>query len=62
LLSKSLEINPEYAEAYVTRGRSYYFREEYDKSWKDIKKAQDLGYTIPVEFLDDLRRAPGRNK
>ncbi|MBP1697746.1 MAG: hypothetical protein H6Q41_2934 [Deltaproteobacteria bacterium] len=62
LLSKSLEINPEYAEAYVSRGRSYYFRGEYDKSWEDIKKAQDLGYTIPVEFLDDLRRASGRNK
>jgi tetratricopeptide (TPR) repeat protein len=61
-LSKSLEINPGYAEAYVSRGRSYYLRGEYDKSWEDIKKAQDLGYTIPVEFLDDLRRAPGRNK
>jgi tetratricopeptide (TPR) repeat protein len=62
LLSKSLEINPEYAEAYASRGRSYYFSEEYEKSWEDIKKAQDLGYTIPVEFLDDLRRALGRNK
>jgi tetratricopeptide (TPR) repeat protein len=62
LLSKSLEINPEYAEAYVSRGRSYYFRGEYDKFREDIKKAQGLGYIIPVEFLDDLRRAPHRNK
>lgn len=54
VLSKSLEINPEYAEAYVSRGKSYYFRGEYDKSREDIKKAQDLGYTIPVEFLGDL--------
>jgi tetratricopeptide (TPR) repeat protein len=61
-LSKSLEINPEYAEAYVSRGRSYYFRGEYDKSWRDMKKAQDLGYSIPAEFLDDLRRAFGRNE
>jgi len=62
LLNKSLEINPAYADAYVSRGRSHYFRGEYDKSWEDIKKAQDLGYTIPAEFLNDLRRASGRNK
>jgi tetratricopeptide (TPR) repeat protein len=57
LLNKSLEINPTYAEAYVSRGRGYYFKGEYGKSWEDIKKAQDLGYKIPAEFLDDLHRA-----
>jgi len=62
LLNKSLEINPKYAEAYMSRGRGYYFRGEYNKSWEDIKKAQDLSYKIPAEFLDDLRRASGRNK
>jgi len=60
-LSKSLEINPGYAEAYVSRGRSYYFRGEYDKAWEDVEKAQDFGHTIPAEFLDDLRRASGRS-
>jgi len=62
LLNKSLETNPRYAEAYISRGRGYFFRGEYDKSWEDIKKAQDLSYKIPAEFLDDLRRASGRNK
>ena len=62
LFNKSLDTNPEYAEAYVSRGKSYYFRGEYDKSWEDIKKAQDLGYKIPAEFLNDLRRASGRNQ
>ena len=61
LLNKSLEINPKYAEAYMSRGKGYYFRGEYDKSWEDVKKAQDLGYKIPAEFLDDLRRASDRN-
>ncbi len=61
LLNKSLEINPKYAEAYMSRGRGYYFRGEYDKSWEDIKKAQDLGCKIPAKFLDDLRRASDRN-
>jgi hypothetical protein len=62
LFNKSLDTNPEYAEAYMSRGRGYYFRGEFDKSWEDIKKAQDLGYKIPAEFLNDLRRASGRNQ
>jgi tetratricopeptide (TPR) repeat protein len=61
LLNKSIEINPKYAEAYVSRGKGYYFRGEYDKSWEDIKKAQNLGYKIPAEFLEGLRRASDRN-
>jgi tetratricopeptide (TPR) repeat protein len=62
LFNKSLDTNPEYAEAYVSRGKGYYFRGEYNKSWEDIKKAQDLGYKIPAEFLHDLRRASGINQ
>ena len=45
---------------YYNRGAVYYYRKQYDKSWDDIKKAQDLGYKIPAEFLDDLRKASGR--
>ena len=42
---KAIEINPKFALAYYIRGRSYYYKreKEYDKSWDDIKKAQDLG-------------------
>jgi len=39
---------------------AYYFRKEYGKSWENIKKAQSLGYQIPSEFLDALRKASGR--
>ena len=59
--NKALEVDPKYAEAYISRGRAYYFRGEYDKSWEDIKRAQDLGYKIPPEFLEDLRKASGRH-
>jgi Tfp pilus assembly protein PilF len=60
--TKAIEINPNFALAYYNRGRSYYYKreKEYDKSWDDIKKAQDLGHKIPAEFLDDLRKASGR--
>lgn len=61
LLNKSIEINPKYAEAYFSRGRGYYFRGEYDRSWEDIKKARELGYNVPAEFLNDLRRVSERN-
>ena len=60
LFNKSLEINPNYAEAYFSRGRAYYFKGEYDKFGEDIKRAQDLGHKIPPEFLEDLRKASGR--
>jgi len=60
--SKAIEINPKYADAYRSRGVAYYFKKEYSKSWDDIKKAENLGCPIPSEFLDDLRKASGRQK
>jgi tetratricopeptide (TPR) repeat protein len=58
--NRALEIDPGFAEAYFSRGRAYCIVREYDKSWEDIKKAQDLGYKIPPEFLEDLRKASRR--
>jgi len=59
LFNKSLEINPKYAAAYLSLGKAYYLKAEYDKSWEDIHQAQALGSTIPAEFLDQLRRDSG---
>ncbi len=50
--NKALEINSEDAQVFYNRGLAYYF-----KFWEDIKKAQELGYKIPPDFLDDLRKA-----
>ena len=55
-----LELNPKDSETYYNRGINYYFKREYGKSWEDVKKAQDLGYKIPPKFLDNLRKALGR--
>jgi tetratricopeptide (TPR) repeat protein len=60
--SRALEINLKDALACFNRARAYYFKKEYDKAWEDIKKAQDLGYQIPSDFLEDLRKASGREK
>jgi tetratricopeptide (TPR) repeat protein len=58
--NKALEIDPTDARVYCERGWTYYLKKEYDKSWKDINKAQELGYQIPPKYLDDLRKASGR--
>jgi len=58
--TKVLEIEPKAAGAYYYRATTYYSRKDYNNSWKDIKKAQDLGYKISSDFLDDLRKASGR--
>jgi tetratricopeptide (TPR) repeat protein len=58
--TKALEINPRNAAAYNNRGIAYFHKREYEKSWKDVEKAQSLGYQIQPKFLDDLRKASGR--
>ena len=58
--SKAVEINPNFAEAYLGRAVAYYFRKKYDRSWEDIKRAEALGYKIPPKFLEELRKASGR--
>ncbi len=60
--SKAIEINPKYADAYNNRGVAYYLKKEYDKAWEDVYKAQGLGYKVHPEFLNDLRKASGRQR
>jgi tetratricopeptide (TPR) repeat protein len=60
--TKAIKIDPGHAEAYFNRGVAYYFKKEYHKSWEDIRKASGMGYQVPSEFLDYLRKASGREK
>jgi tetratricopeptide (TPR) repeat protein len=57
--NKTIEIDPRFVEAYFNRAIIYFLVEEYDKSLSDVIKAQQLGYQIPLEFLDDLRKVTG---
>ena len=57
--NKTIEIDPGFAEAYFNRAVVYFFKEEYDKSLVNVIKAQQLGYQIPLKFLDNLRKAGG---
>jgi lipoprotein NlpI len=60
--TKALEINPAYSQALFNRAKVYYSKREYDKSWKDINELQESGQKVPPEFLNDLRKASGREK
>ena len=60
--NKAIEIDPKYVDAYYNRATFYYVKREYDKAWDDIKMIQDLGYQVSPEFLEDLRKASGREK
>jgi len=58
--TKAIEINPRHAPSYNNRAVCYYDKEEYDKAWKDVHKAQSLGYRVFPGFLDALREASRR--
>jgi tetratricopeptide (TPR) repeat protein len=56
--NKAIEINPNYAKAYNNRAIAYFKKKEYDKSWKDIYRAQMLGYKVRPEFIEQLKKPP----
>ena len=60
--TKAVELNPRYAEAYHNRGVAYFLKKDYEKAWDDVHKAQNLGYKVHPEFLEELRQASGREK
>jgi len=55
--TRVIEINPKDASAYHSRALAYFFQKDYDKAWKDVRKAQNLGYDVGSEFLEELKQA-----
>ncbi|MGB2808363.1 MAG: tetratricopeptide repeat protein [Sedimentisphaerales bacterium] len=60
--TNAVEINPKLAVAYSNRAVVYCKKEEYDKAWEDVHKAQSLGYQVHPGFLKALREASGRER
>ncbi len=60
--NQALALNPNLAVAYTVRGAAYLGKGLYDQAWEDIYKAQSLGYQVPPQFLELLRRASGRQR
>ena len=47
--------------AFEKRAEAYFNLKKYEQAWKDVKKAQELGREISLEFLDRLRKASPEN-
>lgn len=54
--------NPYLGQAYELRAEAYFAKKDFDKSWEDVHKAKSLGYKVPEDFLDELKKASGREK
>ena len=58
--SKGIELDPQVPDLYFGRAVCYFRRNEFEKSWADLHKAEELGYKVPVRFINDLKKASGR--
>jgi lipoprotein NlpI len=60
--SQSIKINPKLGQAYNNRAIVYFYKGEYDKAWKDVHKAEALGYKPKPKFIEQLKAESGRKK
>jgi len=58
--NRAIEINPDYAEAYSNLAVAYFEKQEYEKSWEYVHRAQILGYQVKPGFIKQLKEASGR--
>jgi tetratricopeptide (TPR) repeat protein len=58
--SKAIAVDPRFVAAYNNRAVSYYSKTEYDKAWEDIHKVESLGREVKPDFLEELKKASGR--
>lgn len=60
--TKTIELEPKAAEAYYNRGLVCYYKKDYDRAWENLHQAKGLGYKIDPDFLEQLKKASGRDK
>lgn len=58
--AKAIEINPNYADAYINRIRIYTLSRDFGKARQEIDKVKGMGGKIPSQIIEDLDRAEGR--
>lgn len=54
--SKIIEMRPDFAKAYNDRAAAYLQKKEYDKSRRDIKRVEELGFKPDPDLLGKLNR------
>lgn len=54
--TKTIEAQPQNAEFIFRRSLAYYANKDFDKASQDVHTIQNMGYPVPEEFLQALRR------
>ena len=65
IFSAAIKNNPDYAGNYYNRAAVYFYKNNYDKSWLDIHKAEALGINVDskfIELVNKLKKASGRDR
>lgn len=65
VFSKEIKANPGHAGAYYNRAVAYFHDGNYEASWKDVRKAEELGMRGDPVLLDlaaRLRETSGKGK
>lgn len=60
--TRAVEITPNLGDVYHNRGIAYFSAKEYGRAWADVHKAEELKFIINPNFLDELRKASGRDR
>ncbi|MBU1112252.1 MAG: tetratricopeptide repeat protein [Candidatus Omnitrophica bacterium] len=60
--NRAINLNPNVPHAYFNRAVAYYHKGDYTQAWEDVQKAEHLGWQVNPEFLQELRRASGRDQ
>jgi tetratricopeptide (TPR) repeat protein len=60
--TKIIELDPASAQASFRRSLAFYAKGQYDRAWEDVHKIQNLGISIPPEYLKVLRLVSSANQ
>lgn len=60
--NKAIEVNPNSGRAYQGRAVIYFEKKEFEKCEKDIDKARKLGYEVPPQLVEALKKAKENKK
>jgi tetratricopeptide (TPR) repeat protein len=58
----AIKLDPRQVNAYSNRAAIYLAAKQYDKAWADVRAVESLGFSMKPEFIDQLRRASGRDR
>lgn len=56
----AIKLDPKNKDFYFGRALIYYYKKDFNKTWADVHKAEELGFEVPPDFLSELKNASGR--